>query len=239
MTTLVVQSHADSPPSWISRCTATVKAWADLNRFDYRQMGDEFLALAPLDIRAHCQEQPVVVTDVARLVWLRQCLEQYETAVWLDADFLIFSPEALNLPGLPYGVGREVWMETDNQGVLRSHKKVHNAFLMFRQENVFLEFYLETALRLIRANRGSFSPQFAGPKLLTALHNVVQLPVIESAGMMSPELADSILTGRDDVLELFLMRSPEKPAGVNLCSSLPWSDETMNSLVTTLLNRGI
>ena len=239
MTTLIVQSHSEVVPDWVLRCTTSVRTWAQGCGFDYCLMGDDFLALAPADVRAHCQSQPVVVTDVARLVWIKRSLERFKTVVWLDADFLIFAPERFVLLDSPYAVGREVWVQTDARGELRSHKKVHNAFLMFRQGNVFLDFYLESALRLVRANQGSFSPQFAGPKLLTALHNAVQLPVAETAGMLSPEVADAILTEQGKALTLFLERSDEKPSGVNLCSSLRRSEQTMNALVERLIQRGL
>jgi hypothetical protein len=66
---------------------------------------------------------------------------------------------------------------------LRAYVKVRNAFLMFRKGNHFLDFYTATAQRLLRLNQGSMPPQFIGPKLLTALHNVAICPVMETAGM--------------------------------------------------------
>jgi hypothetical protein len=139
--------------------------------------------------------------------------------VWLDADFLIFDPDNFNLPDAPYAVGREVWLQHDPRGRLKVYKKVHNALLMFRQGNGFLDFYIETAERLLRQHRGGMPPQFIGPKLLTALHNVCQLPVMESAGMLSPLVIQDIVQGEGEALTRFVDQSPEPIAGANLCLS--------------------
>ena len=61
----------------------------------------------------------------------------------------------------------------------------------------------------------------------------------ETAGMLSPEVAEAILTEQGKALTLFLERSDEKPSGVNLCSSLRRSEQTMNALVERLMQRGL
>lgn len=149
--------------------------------------------------------------------------------VWLDADFLIFAPNEFQLPDETmlsegYMVGREVWVQADAEkpNKLRANIKVHNAFLLFDRGNSFLEFYLEHAERLVRKFEGSLPPQFVGPKLLTALHNVVGCPVMETAGMLSPLVIDNLLSKNDQCCALNLMkkRSTEALAGANLCRSL-------------------
>jgi len=63
--------------------------------------------------------------------------------------------------------------------------------------------------------------QFVGPKLLTAMHNIVGFEVNERAGMLSPEVARAYLS--DDkphrALDLFLSRHRENPAALNLSAS--------------------
>jgi hypothetical protein len=108
-------------------------------------------------------------------------------------------------------------------------KKVHNAFLMFCQGNGFLDFYVETAERLLWQQQGGMPPQFIGPKLLTALHNVCQLPVMESAGMLSPQVIKDLVQGRGEALRRFVERSPAPIAGANLCISSQEREEVSSA----------
>ena len=109
--------------------------------------------------------------------------------------------------------------------------------------NAFLDFYTDTAERLLDLNRGPMPPQFIGPKLLTALHNIAICPVSECAGMLSPLVVRDLLAGKGDALALFGEKSPELPAGVNLSSSLTENqglgDAEMEMLITILLDKGI
>ena len=63
-------------------------------------------------------------------------------------------------------------------------------------------------------------PQFIGPKLLTAIHNVIQCPVQETAGMLSPAVIQDIVNGGGDAIDLFIKKSPTNIHAANLCSSL-------------------
>jgi hypothetical protein len=129
-------------------------------------------------------------------------------------------------------------VQHDRQDKLKSYKKVHNAFLMFRKGNSFLDFYADTAQRLLTQNKGSMPPQFIGPKLLTALHNVANLPVLETAGMLSPMVVRDILAGEGPALDLFVKHSPEPVAAANLCGSSceggELAGEEMDGLVEAL-----
>ena len=227
MTTLVIQSHRRPlPAGWLTPCLESVHAWAERQGFDYRFIDDAIFDLLPDDLRGKTSDQPVIASDVARLLALRAALaEGYEAAVWCDADFLVFEPERLTLPDEPYALGREVWVQADGRR-LRSYVKVHNALLLFRRGNAFLDFYLDTAQRLVRAHRGPMVPQFVGPKLLTALHNVVGCPVVEQAAMLSPEVAHDVLEGSGPALRLFMQNSRASPAAANLCASLATESES-------------
>lgn len=219
--TLVIQSHrAPLPYPWIGRCLASVRDWCAQNGYDYRFLDDALFAAVPEDLRERTRGQPVIATDLARLLVLREALRaDYHTVIWLDADMLVIDPAAFVMPAEDFAVGREVWVQPDGQGRLRVYRKVHNAFLLFRRGNAFLDFYADTAQRLLTLNRGTMPPQFIGPKLLTALHNVAQLPVLESAGMLSPPVCRDILAGGGAALDLFLAHSSRPVAAANLCIS--------------------
>ena len=243
--TLVIQSQRQPLPfSWLQSCLDSVVDWAALNQYDYRFLGDELFDPVAPGLLEKTAAQPVIATDLARLQWLQRGLEQgFETVIWCDADFLVFDPARLSLPDAPYALGREVWVQQDTAGGLRCHVKVHNAFLMFRRGNAFLDFYLDSAERLLYANQGGLSPQFIGPKLLTALHNVVQCPVLEAAAMLSPLVIRDLLNGGGKALDMFEARSPIRPAAANLSTSLTASEgftETeMQRLIRHLLRSGV
>lgn len=191
-----------------------------LNDYEYHFLGDEIFDCLPAELLDKTRHQKVVASDLARLLVLKDSLNRgYETVIWLDADFLVFNPAAFAVPDQPYAVGREVWVQNDRHGKLKVFKKVHNAFLMFRQGNNFLDFYSETAERLLLLNQGTMPPQFIGPKLLTALHNIAILPVLESAGMLSPAVIKDVLSGQGMALDKFISNSPEPLVAANLCAS--------------------
>ncbi len=237
LSTLVIQSHRlPLPAHWYRPCLDSVRSWAEKFDFAYRFLGDELFDPVPEDIRQRTSERTVVVTDLARLFALREGLrEGFTTVVWCDADVLVFAPERLILPDEAYALGREVWVQGPPDR-LRAHLKVHNAFLVFRLGNSFLEFYLDTAQRLIRAHEGSMVPQFVGPKLLTAIHNVIGCPVIETAAMLSPAVAKDLLSGGGPALELFQRRNTAVPAAVNFCGSLVTLGELTNEEISDLVD---
>jgi len=243
--TLVIQSHRSPLPyPWLERCLDSVRYWCKLNEYDYHFISNELFDNVPEDVKVKLKSQRVILTDLARLTVLKKALQKgYITTVWLDADFIIFDPENFVLPDTSYAVGREVWVQYGVHNKLKIYKKVHNAILMFRQGNSFLDFYMETAENLIRKNEGSMPPQFIGPKLLTALHNVAHFPVMESAGMLSPWVIKDMVQGGGEALQWFLRQSPAAISGANLCTSSIEKHELscveMESVIDVLLDNGL
>jgi hypothetical protein len=245
LTTLVIQSHcAPLPCGWLQPCLDSVASWAQARGYDYRFLDDQIFDLLEPGLVEKTRAQPVIASDLARLKCLQQgLLEGYTCVIWCDADFLIFKADDFILPEADFALGREVWVQPGEQGKLRAYVKVHNAFMMFRQGNHFLDFYTDTAQRLLRLNQGSMPPQFIGPKLLTALHNIAICPVMESAGMLSPAVMRDLLAGEGQALDLFHQKSPVALAGANLSSSLTgregFTEAHMESLIQFLLSGGL
>ncbi|MCP4876210.1 MAG: hypothetical protein GY896_12160 [Gammaproteobacteria bacterium] len=243
--TLVIQSHRDPLPfDWLQACLDSVAAWARANEYDYRFIDDRLFDLLAPDLREKNCQQRVIASDLARLRCLQQGLaEGYDCVIWCDADFLIFKPRDFILLEANFALGREVWVQHDVRGKLRTYIKVHNAFLMFRRGNHFLDFYADSAERLLRLNQGRVAPQFIGPKLLTALHNIVQCPVMESAGMLSPLVLRDLVSCQNDALRLMQQQSSVKLAGANLGSSLTLregiGDEEMEAIIEHLVTKGL
>jgi len=240
--TLVIQSHRNPLPfNWLRACLASVSQWAEKNGFDYRYLHDDRLfSTVPDGLIKKVAAQKVIATDLGRLRLLQLGLaEGYQTVVWCDADFLIFNADNFILPETDYALGREVWVQQNDRDKFRAYSKVHNAFLMFRQGNCFLDFYSDTAQRLLELNQGSMPPQFIGPKLLTALHNIALCPVMENAGMLSPLVMRDLMNGEGQALELFRKKSPTPIDGANLSGSLTeverFSELDMKRVIEVLL----
>jgi len=241
--TLVIQSHRNPLPfDWLGVCLDSVRQWAEDNRFDYRFLTDDRLfATVPIELLQKTRDQIVIATDLGRLRLLQQGLaESYQTVVWCDADFLIFNTENFILPETDYALGREVWVQENNKGKLKTYRKVHNAFLMFRQGNSFLDFYADSAQHLLELNQGSMPPQFIGPKMLTALHNIVVCPVMENAGMLSPLVMRDLIKGGGKALDMFRQKSSVALDGANLSASLiKFSFDEMQGLINCLREGGL
>lgn len=242
--TLVLQSHRQPLPAhWLQKCLDSVRSWAAKKNFDYEFIGDSLFAYVSQVVKEKTKAQPVIATDLARLKALQDYLAKgYDTVVWCDADFLIFSPEKFNLPDENYALGREVWVQAvdEKSTKLSAHVKVHNAFMMYRKGNSFLDFYADTAEHLLMNNQGRMPPQFIGPKLLTAIHNVAQCPVLETAGMLSPLIIEDIAKGEGRALDLFLKKSSENINAANLCNSLfernEYSVDVIEKCIATLMS---
>lgn len=243
--TLVIQSHRNPLPfDWLQACIDSVEDWCRINDFQYRFIGDEIFDLVSPALLQKIGSQTVIATDLARLGALQQALaEGFERVLWCDADFLIFDPHKLILPQVDFAFGREVWVQRDDNGKLRAYSKLHNALMMFRRGNSCLDFYLDTAQRLLSLNQGGVPPQFIGPKLLTALHNIARFPVVETAAMFSPLVLRDLLVGGGEALDLLLQKSAAVPAGANLSSSLSesegFSESEMQTLIRQLLSNGL
>lgn len=229
--TLVLQSHTDPLPyAWLEPCLQSVKEWAQEQGFDYRFVGDELFDQLSVEERKACGQQTVVASDLARLLCLKQALQEgYTQVVWCDADTFVFAPSRLSLstclaPGTAFAVGREVWVQTQGWR-LRCFVKVHNAFLFVKRDNPFLDYYLYCARQIVTQYRRmdkqrTMVPQLIGPKLLTALHNVSPLPVAEPFAVLAPEvIVEVIAQTPGQALSLFNRRSLSVPLAANLCAS--------------------
>lgn len=251
MTTLVVQSHRDPLPApWYQTSTASVLQWCRIRSYEYRWYGDEIFARLPGSLAAKLANEPVVASDLARLVLLQELLaDDYERVVWVDADVLVLEPAALTLPDADALFGREVWVQPADPdapgGRVRTYRKIHNAFMAFRAAEPVLPFYRMSAERIL--NRYDFAagpvvPQLVGPKLITLLHNAIGFDVLEAAGMLSPWVGRDLLAGGGPALERFQAESAVLPAAVNVCGSAVrdglLSDAQMSLLIDRLLAVG-
>lgn len=224
MKTLVLQSYRETDvPDWMAHCMRSVQAWANGKDWEYRFKGDEFFDLVPNSIGAKFAAQRPLLADIARLKWALQIFEAesaVERVVWLDADVVIFSPMHLSLPEEDdFAVGRQIWVQADLQGKLRVYRQVHNAALMIDRGSPALGFLMQAMTRIAERHDSPASPQLLGPKLLTALHNIVGFAVIEGVGMASPRVLADISDSGGPAYDLLIKESATPIGALNLCSS--------------------
>jgi hypothetical protein len=203
-------------------CCDSVRQWARSHDFDYAREGDELFARLSPALRERFVSQPVVLADLARLLWLQEVLTRgYARAIWCDADLLIFRDF---VPGLHGDVfGRECWIQRDGRK-LRRYRKIHNAWLQFDAGSGTLPFYIERATFLLEQVRTPVVPQFIGPKLLSAWHNIVPFATEERVGMLSPLVMQDLLGGGTQALDMLVAGHEAPLCALNLSASCEGRD---------------
>lgn len=231
---LVIQSHRSPLPApWLKDCIDSVQAWAAVQGFDYRWLGDELFDPVPARLLAKTRRQPVVATDLARLYQLERALaEGYAPVLWLDADVLVFAPQRLTLPAAGHGFGREFWLQRSESGAIKAYRRLHNAALLFYPADPVLPFYRFAAERLLERYAGDgMTPQLIGPKLVSALGSLAQFTALEAIVMLSPLVREALLSGDGRLVKRWWDGHQLAPAAVNLCSSLAGSDAVMSATI--------
>ena len=203
-TVRIIQSSAENDaPCWLQPCLQSVREWADAKAYDYRFMGNELLDMVPDWYAEKLRGRTPIITDLARLNWMQREFASAgapDVIAWLDADTLVFAPALadVSVPG-DCIFGREHWLQHESSGrpgKLRAYRSIHNAYCAFRRNSPTLPFLIETVQRLIaQVDPARIAPQFVGPKLLSALHNIVKLDFDDRFGAISPTHARLLLEG--------------------------------------------
>lgn len=221
--TIILQSfHAKPWPEAICLCVESVKAWAAMHGHAHEMIGDEIADLLPSLYHERCFGRWPVMTDLGRLLLLRKHLRSgADRVVWIDADVLVFAPALMRLDEAgDHAVGREIWVSRDARGRWRTRRHVHNAVLSFNAGSPALDFLIHATRRVVERLEKPASPQIAGPKLLTTLHNLVAFPVLESVGMVSPPVLADLVAGDGSAVKRHRQALVEPMAAANLCHSL-------------------
>ena len=250
--TLVIQSFKSGEiPAWINTCLDSVRLWAKKSNFDYEFVDDEIFDLLPKNYRQIADKRVPILTDLGRLLLIRRAISgAYRTAIWVDADVLVFDPALLSIPlGVGHAFCREMWVQNDpnKKGSFRVYKNVHNAVCLFERGDAFLNFYVYACERIVTASQGLVPNQIVGTKFLTALHNIVAFPLINSVGMLSPVVLRDIASGGGEAIDCLIAELPDPLAAVNLCMSLvggtgegvQLSDQRMELICDRLMAQGL
>ncbi|GAB5414983.1 MAG: hypothetical protein Cons2KO_25860 [Congregibacter sp.] len=218
MRTIVLQSQRPGTlPRWQRRCCDSVRAWAKFHSYEYAFCGDELFRRLPAQLRSKLLEQRIVATDLARLLWIREHHNAgYDRAIWCDADLLVF--DDFEPAHNDHSFGREIWVQGREQGI-HSYRRIHNAWLMFDANSPILAFYIDRAISMLTRVQLPVVPQFIGPKLLSALHNIVSFNIEERVGMLSPLVIRDLVNGGGPALEEMRQGHADMPCAANLCAS--------------------
>lgn len=212
---------------------ASVRNWAALQGWSYRFMGDEIFDLVAPDLRAKLQDRTPILADLARLELMQQHLDQEGgQALWIDADSLVLNPHWSPALDSPASFGQEFWVQ-DNAGstAWRHYQSPHNAFMSFSAGSPILPFLRYTATNLLeRVDIENLAPQFVGPKLLKALHNLCPFKLHEQAGALSPALTIELATEPGPAVDYYRDKGGPALSVVNLCQSLVGSQVSAASI---------
>lgn len=164
-----------------------------------------------------------MMSDLARLLFMTKVLDEdhdIERVIWLDADVYVFSiGNFLSDEKSDVTVGRQIWIQPNQTGDLKAYRQVHNAFLSVRRNAPHLEFLVWAINRMVNRLDRPVSPQTFGPKLLTALHNIVGFDVSDAVGMASPLVLRDLARGGGPALDRLVTETGPGLTALNLCSS--------------------
>lgn len=196
----------------------SVKSWSDSRGWDYEFLGDEILELIPDDYRKKSRGEIHLLMDLARLIQAKKYLSTYERVVWVDADVLIFDPDAfLNSLSPSFAFSHEVWYKKDNKSPVKVVKRhINNAVCCFARPDPKLNFFIDATYRRVMDNK-DLRHFDAGTSLLTGLNDVYLLPQFLNLGLFSPDLIDAILNKREEEVSWYASQLPAPIQAVNLC----------------------
>lgn len=234
MRVLVLQS--DKPPpraAWRRICLASVRSWARAQDYQYRFIGDELFDPIPQHLRQACRGVVLPLTDIGRLLWLNQMLDDgWDRVIWLDADILIFDP-ALRIEA--EAVGREIWISKGVRDGFRAAESVNNCVLSMAAQSPLLGRLLDATLAKAATFRAPPHPRTLGPDLLRRLHGAQPLPMAPDIAMASPPMILGLANGHPAALAAHRSAWKGPLRAANLCGSLIEDDELALKAVHRLL----
>ena len=219
--TLIIQSYrTDDVPGWISRCLASVQAWAQAKGHDYRLTDDSAFSLCGEDYLARVGDNKRSITNLCRLELVRAAhRDGYEWAVWIDADVFVFDPAGFSVSGVDrYAFARETWVEFTGRARLRAFAAVNNSVFVCRGGEPDLDFLI-AATRHVAMHRVIANNYQLGGSLVRGLWKSLAFETLSDVGMFSNYV---VLALARDVAELAQLQARLHGAPVhaaNLCAS--------------------
>lgn len=200
----------------------SVDAWANAENWDYLRLDDAFLRLPEQWILEKCGTNIYAVTDVARLIWLNQTLNQgYERVIWADADMLVISPAQLTQQlqrHQGHGFAKEVFLPIERAQAHVPRIGINNSMMFFERGDITLEAYLnECKSFLLSFNERTLPRTSLGPTLLSRFQREATLNTIEGIGLLTPAIMLPLGQGDDSQLEAYEKTVGSPIVAANLC----------------------
>jgi hypothetical protein len=223
MKTAVLQSFRKvDVPAWMASCMRSVREWAEAQGWQYCLLDDQFFDLAPAWARRRCGRNLYAITDVARLIWMREVLSRrHDRVVWADADVLVLDPKALadhvcSVRG--HGFARELFLRVSADGSAQPQWGVNTALMVFDHSDPVHAAYLQACLHRLRQLPDGEVPRTAmGPDLLHEIARGRRLQFIEGVGLFTPAMLDELVNGDGALLRHYRALSRVPLAAANLC----------------------
>jgi hypothetical protein len=218
--TVVIQSfRTHAVPSWISRCLASVEAWAALRGYDYRLTDDSVFALCGDAYLARVGDNKRSITNLARLELIKGALaDGYDYALWVDADVLVFCAEQLVAPFTQrICFAQEVWLNPAGGG-WQVKLTLNNSVVHCPRGDLDLDFIIQATRH--RALHHPVQHNFlVGVELIRGLHQFLNFPLLRHFGIFSNHVVLALAEGRLDVVALQAKYQKGPVFAVNLCAS--------------------
>lgn len=225
---VLIQSYAPAPlPAWQQRCVDSVRAWAQRAGWEYRYVDDRLLEVVPQWYRERCGRQKLPVTDLGRLLLLREALAEpgRAEALWIDADVLVFAPGLDPRCAEGFAFVRECWLKREAGDRVRAFQRVNNSLIYMRRDAPMLESYIALCERAVaEAPPQAINHDIAGTELLTRMAGAAALPLIPGAALLSPLLVAALADGGSELLRRYAALLPEPLVCANLCASMVGRD---------------
>jgi hypothetical protein len=220
MRTIVFQSYRRSSiPWWISRCLASVEGWTRASGFEYDFRGDEIFDLCGRDYLNSVGGNVRSITNLARLELVREAHRRdYDRAVWLDADVLVFDAENFRIPVTQrYAFARETWVERRDNGFFILHG-VNNCALAFMRGEPDLDMLIGLT-RHVALHRTIKSNYQVGGDIVKGLKNSLAFATIENVGMFSPSVIAGIAQDDQELLAVQALEFGSAVFAANLAAA--------------------
>jgi hypothetical protein len=219
---LIAQSYrTHDVPSWISRCLASVQAWALAKGYDYRLTDDSAFLLCGADYLARVGDNKRSITNLCRLELVREAhLEGYEWAAWIDADVFVFDPEAFSLSGVDrYAFARETWIDFHDRGRLRAITTVNNCVFLCRAGEPDLDFLI-AATRHVAMHRTIADNFQVGGNLVRGLRKSLAFETLGDVATFSPNVLIALARDVAELVQLQARLHGTPVHAANLCASI-------------------
>jgi hypothetical protein len=221
---ILIQSYAPGPqPAWQQRCVDTVRDWARRAGWEYRYVDDRLLEVVPPWYRERCAGRKLPVTDLGRLLLLREALAEPDCveALWIDADVLVFAPGLEPRCAEGFAFAREVWMWRDGRGEVSVVHRVNNSLVYMRRGTPVLDSYIGLCERIIRETPADrLTHDAASTQPLSRMAKVAALPLVPGAAILGPQLLAELAAGSSDLARRYAGFLTEPMVCANLCASL-------------------